>query len=204
MKMFPDEVRGLVPFSLWGSGECGTNDDAKRHLMSMFTELEAFATPKPEPLLSRIIHIATDPGDLVLDFFAGSGTTPAVAHKMGRRWIAAERSASTVSNYLIPRLDRVVRGADPAGVTEAVSWTEGGDFGVLAVGAHAADESLATSVQAYFALAPDERCKSVSAVVEPKPSRRKPKVEAPVLSLFEDASEDGIQRPSGSSGSVVA
>ena len=103
MKLFPHEAKGLVPFSIWTAGEVGTNDDAKRQLMGMFPHLEAFATPKPERLLERIVQIATDPGDLVLDFFAGSGTTAAVAQKLGRRWIAVERSVSTTIDYVLPR-----------------------------------------------------------------------------------------------------
>lgn len=157
MKVFPDEVRGLVPYSMWGSDECGTNDDAKRHLMAMFPALEAFATPKPETLLERIVHIATNPGDLVLDCFAGSGTTPAVAHKMGRKWIAVERSGSTAADYLVPRLDRVIRGVDAGGVTQAAAWTGGGSFGVLAVGEAATDARLSERIERYFETPSDQR-----------------------------------------------
>ncbi len=133
IKLFPQQVRGLVPFSLWGTDDCGTNDDAKRHLMSLFPDHEAFATPKPEALLERIVHIASDPGDLVLDFFAGSGTTAAVAHKMGRRWIAIERSRPTVATFALPRLRKVVDGQDPGGISELLDWKGGGAFSVLEV-----------------------------------------------------------------------
>jgi len=132
LKMFPEHLRGLVPFSLWGPDEGGTNDEAKRHLMAMFPdEADAFATPKPEQLLERIIHIASDPGELVLDYFAGSGTTAAVAHKMGRRWVAVERSPSTASTFTVPRMARVVAGRDSGGVTEKVGWEGGGSFSVV-------------------------------------------------------------------------
>jgi adenine-specific DNA-methyltransferase len=134
IKMFPEHLRGLVPFSLWGPDESGTNDDAKRHLMTMFPEVEPFATPKPESLLERIVHIGSDPGDLVLDFFAGSGTTAAVAHKMGRRWIAIERSAHTAATFTARRMLRVVDDLDPGGVTSAVDWHGGGSFVVATVG----------------------------------------------------------------------
>lgn len=134
IKMFPEHLRGLVPFSLWGPEEAGTNDDAKRHIMTMFPELEAFATPKPEALLQRIIHIGSDPGETVLDFFAGSGTTAAVAHKMQRRWIAIERSPSTAAAFAVPRLARVVQGTDQGGITETVEWRGGGSFVVATVG----------------------------------------------------------------------
>jgi adenine-specific DNA-methyltransferase len=133
MKIFPDQVPGDVPPSLWLPEECGTNDDAKRHLMSMFPDQEPFATPKPEALLQRIIHIASDPGDVVMDFFAGSGTTAAVAHKMGRQWIAVERSRKTVANYALHRLTKVVEGEDPGGISREVSWKGGGAFSVLQV-----------------------------------------------------------------------
>lgn len=198
MKMFPNDVRGLVPFSMWGSDECGTNDDAKRHLMAMFPALEAFATPKPESLLERIVHIATSPGDLVLDCFAGSGTTPAVAHKMERRWVAVERSGSTVSDYLVPRLDRVVRGRDAGGVTESAAWTGGGNFGVLAVGAAATDERLLARLEAYFETPPHQRDSGVDhgPVDTSRPRRRSQP--APVLSLFDEPEDAEEAAASGS------
>src|SRR5436190_6607035 len=96
--------------------------------MAMFPEREVFDTPKPESLLERIIHIATNPGDLVVDIFGGSGTTAAVAHKMRRRWIVAERNAQTVLDFLLPRLQRVIEGSDRGGVTESTSWKGGGNF----------------------------------------------------------------------------
>lgn len=128
LKLFAHQVRGLVPFTVWGPADTGTNDDAKRHLMALFPEKDVFDTPKPEVLLERIIHIASNPGELVLDIFGGSGTTAAVAHKMGRRWIVAERNAQTVLDFLLPRLKFVTEGTDPGGVTEPLSWKGGGRF----------------------------------------------------------------------------
>ena len=133
LKLFAHQCRGLVPFTVWGPSDTGTNDDAKRHLMALFPGREVFDTPKPESLLERIIHIATNPGELVVDIFDGSGTTAAVAHKMGRRWIVAERNAQTVLDFLLHRLQRVIDGADPGGVTEATSWEGGGSFAVVHV-----------------------------------------------------------------------
>jgi len=101
--------------------------------MTMFPDVEVFDTPKPEALLERIIHIATNPGELVVDIFGGSGTTAAVAHKMRRRWVIAERNSQTVLDFLLPRLRQVIGGADLGGVTEATSWEGGGSFGVLHV-----------------------------------------------------------------------
>ncbi len=133
LKLFPHQLRGLVPFTVWGASDVGTNDDAKRHLMALFPVQEVFDTPKPELLLERIIHIATNPGELVVDIFGGSGTTAAVAHKMRRRWVVAERNAQTVLDFLFPRLQCVVNGADPGGITEMTSWVGGGRFEVVHV-----------------------------------------------------------------------
>ena len=128
LKLFSHQLRGLVPFTIWGTSETGTNDDAKRHLMAMFPEQHVFDTPKPEQLLERIIHIATRPGELVVDLFGGSGTTAAVAHKMRRRWILSERNYDTVLQYTLPRLQAVVSGIDGDGISETVNWKGGGDF----------------------------------------------------------------------------
>ena len=133
IKLFAHQLRGLVPFTVWGSSDTGTNDDAKRHLMNLFPKREVFDTPKPESLLERIIHIASNPGELVVDIFGGSGTTAAVAQKMRRRWVVAERSAEVALEFAIPRLQRVVSGTDPGGVTEACSWAGGGSFQVVQV-----------------------------------------------------------------------
>ena len=133
LKLFAHQLRGLVPFTVWGSNDTGTNDEAKRHLLALFPDIEVFDTPKPEALLERIIHIATNPGDLVVDIFAGSGTTAATAHKMRRRWIAVERSPQVVAAFTLPRLNAVVRGEDPGGITSTIAWTGGGCFSVVNV-----------------------------------------------------------------------
>ncbi|MEY9221617.1 site-specific DNA-methyltransferase [Bradyrhizobium ottawaense] len=133
IKLFKHQLRGLVPFTVWEASDTGTNDDAKRHLMAMFPDREVFDTPKPELLLERIIHIATNPSDLVVDLFGGSGTTAAVAHKMRRRWLIAERNFQTVRDFLLPRLQHVVEGTDPGGITEMLSWAGGGGFEAIQV-----------------------------------------------------------------------
>lgn len=95
-----------------------TSRQTKAHLKTMFPdEGTQFSTPKPELLLERIIHIASNPGDIVLDCFGGSGTTAAVAHKMGRRWVTVELSQNTVDTFTKPRLQRVVNNEDPGGIT---------------------------------------------------------------------------------------
>jgi adenine-specific DNA-methyltransferase len=131
LKRFLAETRqGLVPTTWWPGAEVGTTDSAKKHLRRLFPALVPFETPKPEELVARVLQIATDPGDLVLDPHAGSGTTPAVAHKLRRRWLAVERQVRTVEEFLLPRLDAVVAGADPGGVTATAAWRGGGEFEV--------------------------------------------------------------------------
>ncbi|MEZ5350809.1 MAG: DNA methyltransferase [Microthrixaceae bacterium] len=108
---------GRVPETLWLASDVGGSLRGKNEVRDLFPRSHAFATPKPEQLLQRIIHIASDPGDLVLDCFAGSGTTAAVAHKMGRRWVTVEREQATVESFTKPRLTKVVSNDDPGGVT---------------------------------------------------------------------------------------
>ena len=86
-----------------------------------------FSTPKPEELIERILQLSTQPGDLVLDSFAGSGTTGAVAHKMGRRWIMAELG-DHCETHIVPRLNKVIDGDDSGGITDAVEWKGGGGY----------------------------------------------------------------------------
>ena len=118
VKRFLSEVQdGLVPKNLWQACEVGTTTQAKREIKALFPQANPFDTPKPERLLERVIHIATNPGDLVLDCFAGSGTTAAVAHKMGRRWITCELVDSTFDTFVLPRLDKVISGEDSGGVS---------------------------------------------------------------------------------------
>ncbi len=129
IKRYLSEVQeGVVPRTWWPAEEAGTNQDAKRdHLRKLFPDIGPFETPKPEQLLQRVLQISSNNGDLVLDSFAGSGTTGAVAHKMGRRWIMVELG-DHCHTHIIPRLQKVVDGNDPGGITEAVNWKGGGGF----------------------------------------------------------------------------
>lgn len=131
LKRFLSEVQdGLVPKTLWTQLEVGTNDSAKKETKQLLSGADVFSTPKPERLLERIIHIGSNPGDIVLDVFAGSGTTAAVAQKMGRRWVTCELLESTFTTFTRPRLEKVVRDQDPGGITrtkgERVDATEEG------------------------------------------------------------------------------
>lgn len=121
------EVEGLVPWTWWPHEEVGHTDEAKKESHDLFGKENAFPTPKPERLIRRVLDIATNPGDLVLDSFAGSGTTGAVAHKMGRSWIMIE-VGDHAHSYIVPRLRKVIDAKDPGGVTESVEWKGGGGF----------------------------------------------------------------------------
>ena len=99
---------------------------SKKEIKDLFGS-DVFDTPKPEALLSRVLDIATNPGDLVLDSFAGSGTTGAVAHKMGRRWIMIELGEHC-HTHIIPRLKKVIDGEDQGGISKTVNWQGGGGF----------------------------------------------------------------------------
>lgn len=132
-KFWSEEPPAVVPWSWWNRDECGDNQEANAESKRLF-DGHVFGTAKPERLLHRIIHIASNPSDVVLDCFAGSGTTAAVAHKLGRRWVTVEQSAATVETFTKPRLEKVVAGDDPGGITDAAGWEGGGGFRVLEVG----------------------------------------------------------------------
>lgn len=122
-----NENKGLTPETIWQASEVGTNDDAKKGFLQLLPDTPIFDTPKPEGLIERIIHISTNLNDLVLDSFAGSGTTGAVAHKMGRRWIMGELGEHC-HTHIIPRLQKVIDGEDKGGVTGVTGWQGGGGF----------------------------------------------------------------------------
>ncbi len=132
-KFLAEAKSGLTPETLWLASEVGTNDFAKKHLIELFRDGDLFDTPKPESLIERVIHIATNPNDIVLDSFLGSGTTAAVAHKMNRRWIGIELGDHARS-HCIPRLEKVIAG-EAGGISGAVNWTGGGGFRFCTLGA---------------------------------------------------------------------
>ncbi|ART20890.1 site-specific DNA-methyltransferase [Corynebacterium striatum] len=124
------EMSGKTPTNLLTHLTVGHTDTAAKETRALFPGQSPFATPKPERLLERIIHIATNPGDIVLDVFAGSGTTAAVAQKMGRRWVTCELVEDTFNRFTRPRLEKVVNGEDMGGISttkgERVDDTENG------------------------------------------------------------------------------
>ena len=126
-KTYLKDSTGVVPWTLWINKEVGHNQEAKKEINALFGSDNAFDTPKPERLIERIIHIATNPGDLVLDSFLGSGTTAAVAHKMGRRYIGIEMGSHAYTHCKV-RLDKVIAGEDPGGITQSAKWEKGGGY----------------------------------------------------------------------------
>lgn len=125
-KRFLTEVQdGFVPTTLWFREEVGDNQEAKKEVKAFNAE-SVFATPKPERLIERIIYLSTQPGDLVLDSFLGSGTTAAVAQKMGRRWIGIELGGHCFT-HCVPRLKGVVDG-EQGGISKSQNWTGGGGY----------------------------------------------------------------------------
>lgn len=129
---FLSEVDGLVPWTWWRHEDVGHTDEAKKEANTLFGGEVSFGTPKPERLINRILHIATNPNDLILDSFLGSGTTAAVAHKMGRRWIGIEMG-DHARTHCLPRLTKVVAG-EQGGISQAVGWQGGGGFRFATLG----------------------------------------------------------------------
>ncbi|WP_224720865.1 DNA methyltransferase [Escherichia coli] len=124
-KTYLKDVKGRMPWTWWPNSEVGHNQEAKKEINALDTSC-GFSTPKPESLLQRIIHISTNEGDIVLDFHLGSGTTAAVAHKMGRRYIGIEQM-DYINDITVPRLQKVIEG-EQGGISKDVGWQGGGSF----------------------------------------------------------------------------
>lgn len=119
---------GLTPETIWTAEEAGTTDNAKKQLKELFPdEKNVFDTPKPEELLKRVIEIASNEGDYVLDCFLGSGTTMAAAQKMNRRYVGIE-CGDQMTKLVIRRMNMVIRG-ERSGISKLVNWSGGGAFG---------------------------------------------------------------------------
>lgn len=129
-KFLSEAKQGVVPATLWLHEDVGTNAEAKIEIRSLFADVEeadVFMTPKPEKLIRRILEIGSNPGDFILDSFSGSGTTGAVAHKMGRKWIMVELGEQCAT-HIQPRLQKVCDGTDQGGISKTVNWQGGGGF----------------------------------------------------------------------------
>jgi adenine-specific DNA-methyltransferase len=131
-KTFLSESQEQTPWSWWPNNEVGHTQESKKEVVSLFGADDAFSTPKPERLIQRIIHISTNPGDYVLDSFLGSGTTAAVAHKMGRRYIGVEMGEQA-KTHCAARLKKVIEG-EQGGISEAAFWKGGGGFRFFTLG----------------------------------------------------------------------
>ena len=149
IKAYPDEDEGMVPMSLWLAGDAGTTEEAKKEILGLFDEDDPFGTPKPERLMQQIISVASNPGDLVLDSFLGSGTTAAVAHKVGRRYIGIEMG-SHAESHCAPRLRKVIEG-EQGGISKDVGWKGGGGFRFYKLGAAVFDADGRINPEIRFA-----------------------------------------------------
>ena len=148
-KRFESELGGLTPTTVWEHESVGNNREAKQEITKIFGREDQFATPKPERLLQRILHIATNPGDLVLDSFLGSGTTAAVAHKMGRAWIGVEMGDHARTHCAL-RLKKVIAG-EQGGISADVGWQGGGGFRFCTLGAAVFDPAGQINPEIRFA-----------------------------------------------------
>jgi adenine-specific DNA-methyltransferase len=126
-KSFLSEAPEIVPNTWWPHEEVGHTDEAKKEILTLFEKENIFDTPKPERLIERIVNISSNPDEWVLDSFLGSGTTAAVAHKMGRKWIGIELG-DHCDTHCLPRLQKVCDGTDQGGISKAVEWKGGGGF----------------------------------------------------------------------------
>jgi adenine-specific DNA-methyltransferase len=149
IKRYLDEVSDLVPRTIWNKEDVGSNRTSKNEMRALFPGDASFTTPKPEKLLERLLLIASNPGDLILDSFLGSGTTAAVAHKMNRRYIGIEMGEHAAT-HCVPRLQKVVDG-ESGGISESVGWKGGGGFRFYRLGNAIFDEEGNISPKIKFA-----------------------------------------------------
>lgn len=138
IKSYLSENEGISTWSWWPNSGSGHNQEAKKEINVLFGADSAFDTPKPERLLEKILSIATNQKDLVLDSFLGSGTTAAVAHKMNRHYIGIEMGEHAVT-YCQPRLHKVVDG-EQGGISKAINWQGGDGFRFYRLGDTVFDE----------------------------------------------------------------
>jgi adenine-specific DNA-methyltransferase len=138
-RFLTDVMQGIVPQTIWLHGEVGNTQEAKKEAMAATSaDADVFQTPKPERLIRRVLELSSEPGELVLDAFLGSGTTAAVAHKMNRPYIAVE-FGEQATTHCVPRLKKVVDG-EQGGISEAVGWQGGGGFHFYKLGSPVFDE----------------------------------------------------------------
>lgn len=134
IKRFLSEIEGngVVPKSVWSYREVGENRNARQEV-KIFNDDDPFSTPKPEKLIDRILDLGSKEGDWILDSFAGSGTTGAVAHKKNRKWIMVE-IGDHAETHIIPRMKQVISGKDQGGISKSQGWKGGGGFKYFELG----------------------------------------------------------------------
>ncbi len=126
IKRFLSEVKdGITPLTIWKHKEVGHNQDAAKEILALFDD-KIFDTPKPERLLKRICEIASNQDSIILDFFAGSGTSVATAQKLGRKWLGIEMGEHFYK-VIIPRLKKVIAGFQ-SGISKECDYQGGGAF----------------------------------------------------------------------------
>lgn len=141
LKLYLSEAPDKLPTTVWVPAEVGTNAQARQHLRGLGGDMHHPAPP-PEQLLQRILTIATNPGDLVFDYFGDSGTAAAVAHKTGRHWLAVDSESHVVRN----RLDKVIAGIDQGGITHEVNWLGGGHYDMITAAGPDEESGTAESI----------------------------------------------------------
>ena len=124
-RFITDVQNGFVPLTLWFRDEVGDNQEAKSEVKKIVPD-DVFSTPKPERLIERVLTLGSNSGDIVLDSFLGSGTTAAVAHKMGRRWIGVELGDHAYTHCAV-RMKKVIEG-EQGGISKSQNWHGGGGF----------------------------------------------------------------------------
>jgi len=149
LKRYLAEIEGVSSWTWWPNSEAGHNQESKKEVIALFDAENGFGTPKPERLIKRVLDIATNPGDLVLDSFLGSGTTAAVAHKMGRRYIGIELGEHARTHCAL-RLRKVIEG-EQGGISKAVNWQGGGGFRFYTLGAELFDAAGNINPEVKFA-----------------------------------------------------
>lgn len=148
-RIFEDTSNGRPPETILPHMVAGSNRTSKAEVKALFGQETTFATPKPEALVATVLNVATNHGDLVLDSFLGSGTTAAVAHKMGRRYIGIEMGEHAVT-HCAPRLRKVIEG-EQGGISKTENWTGGGGFRFCRLGKVVFDEQGKINPQIRFA-----------------------------------------------------
>lgn len=148
-RIYADTTTGRPAETIWTHEEVGSNRTSKAEVKMLFLEESPFTTPKPEALINRVVELSTEVNDIVLDSFLGSGTTAAVAHKMGRRYIGIEMG-DHARTHCLPRLQKVIDG-EQGGISASVEWKGGGGFRFCTLGESTFDDRGCIRAEVKFA-----------------------------------------------------